>query len=150
MDSQIAPPEIRLSVESRLEHVFLIGRAVRGICLHLGFNDSEAFQIELCAVEAVNNAIIHAYCKRSGHRVDVVFTANPDNITIEISHGGRTSAALMRTDPGIEDTATECLSENGRGLHIMRQVMDEIRYGTENGRNVLMMKKKRSAQPQTA
>lgn len=145
MEKDIPPPAIRMTIDSRLEYVFLIGRALRGICRHLGFDESEAYQIELCAVEAANNAIIHAYGNRPGHRVEARFRVNPENVIVEISHTGTSPEALPETetapDAGISDPSS--LSETGRGLFIIRSVMDETRYVVRDDKTVLIMTKSR-------
>jgi serine/threonine-protein kinase RsbW len=68
---------IRLTVGSRLEEVFLVGLAVRGICAYTSLTDEETYQMEFCVVEAVNNAIKHSYHVMPGHDVDIIIHLFP-------------------------------------------------------------------------
>src|SRR5690242_20035449 len=62
---------LTLSITSALDHVFLVGLSVRGICAGVSLDTACADAVELCVVEAVNNAIEHAYREQPGHPVEV-------------------------------------------------------------------------------
>lgn len=136
---------LTLAIDSCLEHVALVGVAVRAIASDVGLDDEHAAQVELAVVEGVTNAIEHAYGGASGHRVDVRVTAVGQRLTIDIADSGiameweaacAASARRIRADP---------LAEGGRGLLIMRQAMDEVAYRRDGERNVLSLTKRLAA-----
>ena len=51
---------LRLTINSDLNDVYLVGLTVNRICEHLRMDSVQAYEVELCAVEAVTNAIRHA------------------------------------------------------------------------------------------
>jgi len=51
------PKKIKLTIDSDLTHVFLVGLAVNKICSHIPLTELQSYQIETCVVEAVNNTI---------------------------------------------------------------------------------------------
>ena len=130
---------ITLTIDSGLEHVFLVGAAVRGIARDAGLGEHRASQVELAVVEGVNNAIEHAYRGVAGQRVEVVVGVLGRRLTIEIADCGvamgweaECAAAKAR---GVADP----LADGGRGLMIIRELMDQVDYRSDGRRNVLSL-----------
>ncbi|MBK5969431.1 ATP-binding protein [Thiorhodovibrio litoralis] len=114
--------ELRLEIDSRLECVTPLGICLHALAKQLGFDDMNAYQIQTCCVEAINNAIIHAYAGEPGHPVRVHWQTQGDELIIEIQDRGR----AMTTPPPEHEPAPD--AENGRGWWIMRQWMDSAEY----------------------
>ena len=135
--------QIRLSIDSRLEDVFLIGLAVNRICAHLPFSEIEAYQAEVCVVEAANNAVKHAYKGEAGRPVEVAIRLLHDRVLFEIVDRGEsmvwTGARADAVD--FDPTVIENLPTSGLGLHIIEDVMDSVEYEQRDGANVLSMAK---------
>lgn len=131
---------VTLRIDSRLEHVALIGIAVRAICTAIPVTDEQAAAIELCVVEAVNNAVEHAYREEAGHPVEVRLLLGGGALRIAIrDRGRRMDWAAARAQA---DGYTGGLDEGGRGLVIMRSVMDHVSYRCAGGWNELSMRKR--------
>ena len=79
---------IKLMIESRLENVALVGGAVRGIADMLSIDRITCYHLELCVVEAVNNAIKHAYHFEAGHSVEVELLRFRDRLTFRVCDSG--------------------------------------------------------------
>jgi serine/threonine-protein kinase RsbW len=132
---------ISLLIESDLANVALVGDAVRALCARHG----EAHEIELCVVEAVNNAIRHAYQDAPGHEVEVRVDLDAAATVIEVRDGGRAmpagalATAAAPCPPALDAADVAALPEGGFGLSILRRLMDEIRYETRAGVNVLTL-----------
>ncbi|HLA26548.1 MAG TPA: hypothetical protein VJZ49_01495 [Syntrophales bacterium] len=77
---------IRLTVDSRLEEVFLVGLAVRGICAYKSLSEMDTSQMEACVVEVVNNAIKHSYHLQPGHTVDIPISLYTERRTGTLYH----------------------------------------------------------------
>lgn len=144
------PKRIRLTIDSRLDHLARINRAVKELASFVPLSDAEAFQIELCAVEAVTNSIKHAYGNETAHRVEVAFALYPGRLTLEVCDTGRPMdqtlfeqkvALSLEIDPRNRSH----ISETGRGLPIIREIMDSVAYRSEKGKNTLVMTKKMGA-----
>ena len=85
---------VRLTINSALEDVVFVGLMVNKICDHLQMDPVEAYQIELCAVEAVTNAIKHAYQNESGKEVSITLAVNDSRLELE----GRARKLLERVN----------------------------------------------------
>ena len=136
---------VTLRVESRLDHVELLVRAVRALCATSGVPARECAQIELALDEAVNNVIRHAYRLEPGHPVEVVFTVTGDEFTIDVVDEG--SPMPERPAPTLDFDPADIagLPEGGMGLFIIHSVMDRVEYASRGGRNALSMTRRLAA-----
>lgn len=135
---------ITLVITSDLQNVPLIGQAVERLCSLIPLSDVESHQIALCVVEAVNNAIVHAYGNEAAHEVEVLFGQYPDHLTLQICDTGRAmdpkhlepqAASPFDFDP----CRLSSIPEKGLGLAIIRKTMDEVTYTTCEGKNILTL-----------
>ncbi|MDD3846573.1 MAG: ATP-binding protein [Syntrophorhabdaceae bacterium] len=141
MPEQASTKTITFLVDSKLKNVSLAGVAIRGICGYLSLSEVDAYYLELCVVEAVNNAITHAYDGKEGHAVEVNITYSTEEIVLNITDRGKKMSLyhprFLEFNP--EDLKT--LPEHGLGLYIINSVMDEVIYTSEGGKNTLTMRK---------
>jgi serine/threonine-protein kinase RsbW len=106
--------------------------------------DIDAIQVEICLVEAVNNAIEHGYRCDPSNVVEVHAELEGAGLRLEVRDRGpgfdplRLEQALSRRP---EFSEISRLSERGRGLAIIKEVMDEVSYLRTEGVNVLRMSK---------
>lgn len=140
-----AARRVVLRTDSLLANVELVGRAVRGLCSAAGMPGRDCAHVELALVEAVNNVIRHAYHGEGGHPVEVVFTSDPECITIEVADEG--DAMPPRPSPvfDFDPNDLEHLPEGGMGLFLIHTVMDSVEYRSFGGRNALAMTRRLAA-----
>ncbi|HJY81408.1 MAG TPA: ATP-binding protein [Candidatus Binatia bacterium] len=136
------PQAIRLVIDSSLQNVPLVGAAVNALCASLSLEQIDAYQIELCAVEAVTNAIKHAYDNRLGFPVQVLFTTYPDKLVLAVCDEGKKMAELVAPSLDFDPADREHLPEGGMGLFLIHSVMDKVTYTSRRGKNTLTMVKK--------
>ncbi len=136
--------KIRLTIDSNLENVFLVGRSVGGICSYYGLGAEECYKIELAVVDGGNNAILHAYDSEPGNEVAVVVTADRKRIGFEILDSGKAMDRGKRGKPNaeVEPGDSAALPESGRGWFIMQEIMDEVSYEAGPRWNRLVLVKK--------
>jgi serine/threonine-protein kinase RsbW len=139
---------LQLTIDSDLVHVALMAMAVNKVCSHFGMDEVAAYQVELCVSEAATNAILHAYRGQSGHQVSLVLKIDENRLDLEFSDTGISMRAeqVERVSHGYrqQDVSTveaEALAEGGRGLHIMREIMDEVSYARQGDFNILRLTK---------
>jgi serine/threonine-protein kinase RsbW len=118
---------ISLSIESEFGNVFLIGLAINKIACSIPLSQQTAFEMELAVVEAVNNAVEHAHQHRRDKRVTVQLSVEPNLISFTVIDKGPpiNFETLISAAAGMEN-APEI--ERGRGLAVIRALVDEIRY----------------------
>lgn len=138
-----------LAIDSDLGNVSLLAVAVNRVCLQLGLDDLTAGHVELCVAEAVTNSICHAYHGMQGHSVELMLSADAGELRIEVADRGAPMPAdqqqrLARTNKDADFPAMDrrSLPEGGRGLQIIRDLMDQVSYISEGKQNRLIMSKK--------
>ena len=138
--------EIKIVINSDLKNVSLVGMAISALCPLIARPHISAPDIELCVVEAVNNCIEHAYEKEKGHEIEVLFRLYQDRLVIVICDMGKSMGqnclaqadrSVLETDPDHIDT----IAEQGRGLAIIKEIMDVVDYETKDGKNCLSLTK---------
>ena len=133
---------IALTIDSEFRNVFLVGLAVQSICASIPLSEQSAYEMEMAVVEAVNNSIEQSCHNRAGHPITICMHLTVDRITFVIADDGDTIMSLHAA-PALEDsdTATMPPRERGRGVQIIRALMDEVAYRTEGTSNILTMVK---------
>lgn len=137
---------IKLQVDSDLDMVRLVARAVRTLCSEL-LDEESVDAVEISLVEAMNNVIEHGYEGRRGHGVEVQLELQRDHVAIEIvDHAPPMRSGVMEGTSGkaltFDETDIANLPEGGMGLALIRMNMDEVEYCEGAGENRLRMVKK--------
>ncbi len=123
---------IQLVIDSQLEHVRLLGSALRGIGQELALSSSQLGELELILVEAVNNVIEHAYEFQTGNNVSVRMECAPGHcMRLIISDQGKSMQCLnadgqIMVESGFPDPLQ--LPEGGWGLALIHALADSCRY----------------------
>lgn len=138
--------KVKLIIESDLDDVPLVGIAVNRFCSYAAFSETDAFNIELCVIEAVTNSIKHAYGEKSGYEVVIIFTLSDKEAVFEICDKGKPMdpEKLKKADLAtshVEKQHIDSIADCGRGLGIMKEIMDGVEYRTGDELNCLVLKK---------
>ncbi len=104
-----------------------------------GIDDDTASMVAIAAIEAVTNAVLHGNAACGGKEVRVRYEWEPGRVTITVHDEGKgfdLSCVLDPTDP------ERCMASSGRGIYIMREVMDSVEFEMSNelGTTVTLMK----------
>src|SRR5262249_15509961 len=134
-----------LRIDSRLENVEPVGRAVRAMCIGAGLPVRESGHVELALVEAVNNVIRHAYAGEPGHLGEIALTLGAEAFTLEISDDGRPMPRRAAPKLDFDPSDVAALPEGGMGLYLIHSVMDHVEFRRDGGRNRFVMRRRLAA-----
>ena len=130
------PTEIR--VPARLDSLYPLLEFVASCAKEQGAGEERIREIDLVMEELLVNIFNYAYPERTG---DVQITCRIDDagrLLVEIADEGVPFNILTRDDPdcgaGIEERRV-----GGLGIFFVRQMVQEIRYRREEGRNILTL-----------
>jgi serine/threonine-protein kinase RsbW len=113
---------------------------MRFVAMFRSADDSEV-DIEIALREAILNAVIHGNAEAPEKRVDVTCRCTIDGeISITIRDEGKGFDIDAVPDP---TTSENLLSPHGRGIYLMKALMDEVSF--EEGGTVVHMRKKPTA-----
>ena len=117
------------------------------LCQHLnkfghvsGLSEACITDINICLDELFTNIVSYGFTDDLEHIIR--FTINVDNnvLTLTIEDEGIAFNPLEKKDPEIPADLID-VRIGGLGIHIVRKLMDDIRYKRERGKNKLTMKK---------
>ncbi len=149
-----APRRLRLTIDSRLEDVALVGAAVRAASEAAGVAADVAADVELGVVEIVDNCFEHGYSGAAGFDIDVELSVSAFGVTVVVEDTAPTSPAeALRSAPAKLDfdaDVVEDLPEGGMGLMLLKNLMDDVTYRRDGERNVVVFTRRlRVASPAT-
>ena len=133
--------KIKLTIDSNPENIPFLAGALNKLCSFVPLSDVESYQIEVSAIEAVNNAIEHAYDNKPGCSIEVIFTLCPDKLTLDICDYGRMMEYESQTSLEFDPHDLINIPVRGMGLFIVKSIMDEVSYRSDQGKNTLTMTK---------
>lgn len=129
---------IALSLPSRLELLGVVDKIADGITEFLEFEDVDRDAVAISVIEACTNAIQHGHGQDPSRIVKVEFELEPDQLTIRIHDDGRGFEPV----PEGSMTPPDLLATRGRGIFIMRSMMDEVAFDFSRGTAVALVKRR--------
>ena len=126
----------KFQVISDLANVQKTSEQVLSFLKPLSLSEAALFDIRLCLEEALINAMKYGNALRKDLEVELEVEGSPEEVRITVQDQG----------PGFDVKKLEdCTQEqnlfrnHGRGVYLMHQLMDEVRYN-EKGNRLLMVK----------
>jgi serine/threonine-protein kinase RsbW len=126
---------IELSIPSRLEYLGVLDQLVQAIADQMDFDADARDAIANSVIEAATNAVQHAHQHHSELPVSFSFEIKPDLLDIWVRDRGPgfDLGEVTAADP----TGPEgLLRSRGRGIFIMRAMMDEVEFDIREGEGV--------------
>ena len=131
---------IDVTVPSTHAYIALIGRIVEDVvdAIKLGYQSPETLgqQLNLVVTEAATNAHQHANRNRSDASIHVFLSYSNQELQIQVFDQG----------PGfdldlLDEPEPDSLEEHGRGIFLIKSLMDSVSYKRSERGNVLEMRK---------
>jgi len=132
---------IELVIPAKLEYLDLVDNVVEAVNELMHFDEDTKTAVSISVVEAGTNAIQHG-CLKNGVSgvVKMAFEVAPDVLTVTIQDPGGGFDPEKLPDP---TSPENLLRERGRGIFIMRQMMDEVSFDFDGGTAVRLVKHRR-------
>ena len=99
-------------------------------------NEDIVFDIHVAFEEALRNAMVHGNASDPAKKVTVETEIDDNSVIITIEDEGSGFNSNDLPDPTHDENL---LKEGGRGVYLMKHLMDELRY-ENNGKKVVMIK----------
>jgi anti-sigma regulatory factor (Ser/Thr protein kinase)/GAF domain-containing protein len=135
------PAVLRLSLSCDLGEVRLATLVVRQFLAEQGLTHDELMACELALAEACNNAVI--YATDAGRRLPIEIETLCDAQRLELRV--RDHTAGFDWPANLELPPRQ--SERGRGLYLIRSLMDRVEYLRGQSHNCLMLQRERRSGP---
>ena len=130
---------IRLTIGSRLEQLSMVHALITGLARQYDLDEEIENALMIAVIEAGTNAIQHGNVFATDKAVTFDFTVQPDVIVVQVADFGE------GFDPGSVRNPTDqsqLLNPHGRGLYLMRSLMDDVTFDTrsDHGTTVILRK----------
>ena len=133
--------DIQISIPNQTRYLGLVGKIGEEMAHELesfsGDRDALGHHLNVVLTEALVNAIKHANTSEPDNEVQIRINVSDGELIIRVYDNGQ----------GFDLDVVPCgvcpdpLEEQGRGIFIIRSLMDSVEYRKANGRNVLEMRK---------
>lgn len=131
---------IRLKIPCREEYAATVRMQAEAIARRVLFSEEDIYDIITAVGEVCDNAIEHG---RSERGVDVEYAMTSHEFTVEVQDYG------SGFDPtGRGEEVPDLLAESGRGIFLMKNLMDSLEISSAPGRGTrIVMRKSRHERP---
>lgn len=133
--------ETTLLVPGRFDRLEAITGFVARAARLAGLDESAVYHCELAADEACTNIIMHAYGGEDLGDIRLTCKSEPGALTVILEDHGRPFDPRTIMAPDLSGPLEE-LAEGGLGVHLMRQLMDEVLFEPGEDRNRLTLVKR--------
>ena len=133
------PRRVRLRMPSRREAVGPTVERILELTSPVGFAPGQRDDLAVALAEALSNAAVHGNQLRPRSYVSVVIEVVPRRrAVVEVKDHGAGFDASELDDP---TDASRILAPGGRGVFLMRRLVDEVEYG-DGGNRVRLTKRR--------
>jgi serine/threonine-protein kinase RsbW len=98
------------------------------------------FEMNLALDELFTNILSYGFQDQCEHFIRVHISADHDLLTVVLEDDGMAFNPVDRVPPEMPCTLDEC-KVGGLGIHLVKNLMDEVKYERRAGMNVLTLKK---------
>lgn len=103
-----------------------------------GWNSADLFAIQMALEESIMNAIKHGNKRDLAKQVRIAVQVTDQDFRLTVTDEGAGFALCDVPDPTLDENLDKC---SGRGIMLMRQLMDSVHYNAR-GNSVEMVKSK--------
>ena len=133
----------QMVIESDLNNVQKVEKITEKIAKYMNFSEEERDSLAISVTEIVGNAIVHGNKKDKSKKVTVAFEYKDDTITVAIQDEGEGFNERTIANPLEPENL---LKESGRGIFIVRALMDQVDFIRSKKGTIVRLTKKTKCQ----
>lgn len=130
--------KLHLKLEARPEELERVNAALEELGEKEEWPPKLTFRVNLVLEEVALNVMTHGR-KAGARHLEVLVAAEPDTVTIEIVDDGPPFDPLEEAPVPDTEASLGDRPVGGLGVHLVREMMDEVRYRYEDGKNRLTL-----------
>ncbi len=129
----------KIVITNDLSEIETLKSTVDSFCEEVKISPELSMQLQLVLEEAVTNVILYAYPDKKGD-IELELSQCNGHLTFVLSDRGIPYNPLEKEDPDVTLAAEE-RPIGGLGIYFIKQLMDEVGYNRNDGKNIFTMKK---------
>ncbi len=136
----LGPKQLEFRLKNKLAEIEPLARAIESFAAANNLPEQAIFQVNLCLDELLTNTISYGFPEGGQHEITVGIVLQGGTLVITTHDDGLAFNPLEQAEADVSQSIEE-RPIGGLGIHLVRNMMDEIEYLRESGQNVLVMKK---------
>jgi len=136
-----ADGSMEVTLPNSLAAVARLHAAVAHFCQLRAIHPEIEFKIDLALEEVFTNIVRHGYDDSRSHEIVVRLQGGRDRVRITIEDDGRHFNPLLAPAVDVNSALAE-RRVGGLGIHLVRRLMDHVRYQRRPGSNQLVLIKR--------
>ena len=132
---------LSVQLKNNLSELQRLNQIVTEFAERHGLSSELVFRLNLVLEEIITNVISYGYEDRLEHEISVRLSWQDRSIKVEVEDDGRPFNPLEAPPPDMGKPLAE-RKVGGLGIHLVREMMDELEYRRENDKNLLILKTK--------
>lgn len=113
----------KMAVKANYKYVRIIKNVTERFLLSEGIDEDEVYMMKLAIAEAASNIIKHSYCIECEKPIEYEVEKNEKKYNFILRDYGRHVEIT-----GIKSRELDNYKENGLGVHLIKSIMDEVKY----------------------
>jgi anti-sigma regulatory factor (Ser/Thr protein kinase) len=136
-----------VAIRNEIADLAILRDALKRFCTEQAVGSRTLMQLHVTLDEIVSNVIKYAWPAGGAHEVSVRMSAAANTIRIEVIDDGQAFDPRTAPVPPTKVPARRA-RPGGVGIHMVKQLVDEIAYYRADGRNHTVLTKRRGARRQ--
>ena len=138
--SKVAVMQLTLELDAEIESLATADKAVGDFAESMSWPDEATFKVKLVLEEILMNVISYGGDSSHKPRITLHLSQQNDLLSMEISDNGIAFDPLTAPPPDLESDLDD-RPIGGLGVHLVRELMDNVSYRYKDGRNHLLVTK---------
>lgn len=130
-----------LTVKNNLSDLGNIVEAIGVLAIKWDLPSKFVHQINLAVEEVISNIIFYAYTDKEEHEIRIVFSLVNNQVLIKVTDDGKYFNILEASNDVDLEANVEDRMIGGLGIHILKQMVDDLDYERNNNMNILKLSK---------
>lgn len=137
---------LNLRIANDIAELSRVAESVEEFCASQAIPAGNAFKLNIALEELLTNTISYGYEDSGRHEIAIDIAREGETIVAELSDDARPYDPLNAPPPDLE-SAIEDRRVGGLGVHLVKTMMDDVRYAYRDGRNHITLRKNIAADP---
>ncbi|MDP2304289.1 MAG: ATP-binding protein [Ignavibacteria bacterium] len=129
-----------LVISSRISELETVRKFTDNLCLNYNIDAGIAYKFNLAFEELLSNIVFYGYDDESIHEIEILFSYDIVKLSATIKDDGKAFNPLEKAEPDTSLSIDE-RKIGGLGIHLVRKMMDEVRYKREGEFNIFYFSK---------
>lgn len=140
MGSFMAKNKISFKLKSKLSELDKLCQNLEKFGESIGLSSKNMFEANLALDELFTNIISYGFEDNKEHTIEITISLQNDKLVFMIEDDGIPFNPTKVDEPDLECTIEEC-KIGGLGIHLAKNLMDEVCYQRCRKKNILTLKK---------